>query len=142
MTRSRRLLSFSQVLAVLPGKVRLGGDGRHVIVFGEAFGFIVDYSPDKALRCNLSGEPLEVLPRLTGLERSYYQGGRRISPQPPQPLTRPRLKAAGKWLRREPNNRMAQSRIKCRQIGYPDPKPATRPPNRGRSNPRVAVSTM
>ena len=52
-----------QALAVIPAKVRLGSDGRqYVIFFGEAFGFIINYSPVKALRCNLSGEPLEFLP--------------------------------------------------------------------------------
>ena len=53
-----------QVLAALPDKLRLGGDGRqYVTFFGEALGFIVKYSPDKALRCSLSGEPLRILPK-------------------------------------------------------------------------------
>jgi hypothetical protein len=71
-----------QVLAVIPAKVRLGSDGRqYVIFFGEAFGFIINYSPVKALRCNLSGEPLEFLPRAYRPgEVMLSIGGRRISP--------------------------------------------------------------
>lgn len=71
-----------QVLAVIPAKVRLGSDGRqYVIFFGEAFGFIINYSPAKALRCNLSGEPLEFLPRAYRPgEVMLSIGGRRISP--------------------------------------------------------------
>jgi hypothetical protein len=53
-----------QALAALPDKLRSGNDGRrYVTFFGAALGFIVNYTPDKALRCSLSGEPLEILPK-------------------------------------------------------------------------------
>ena len=71
-----------QVLAALPDKLRLGGDGRqYVTFFGEALGFIVNYSPDKALRCSLSGEPLEILPKAYRPgEVGLWIGCRPISP--------------------------------------------------------------
>jgi hypothetical protein len=51
-----------QVLAALPQKLQLRANGRpSVPFFGEALGFIINYSPEKALRCSLTGQPLEVL---------------------------------------------------------------------------------
>ena len=53
-----------QAVAALPEKIRPGTDGRqYVTFFGEALRFIVNYSPDQALRCDLKGNPLEVLPK-------------------------------------------------------------------------------
>ncbi|MGH1570715.1 hypothetical protein ACRAWG_08680 [Methylobacterium sp. P31] len=37
------------------------GGGRHVMFFGKALGLIINYTPDAALRCDLSGKPLEIL---------------------------------------------------------------------------------
>ncbi len=53
-----------QVLAALPQKLQLRADGRPCVpFFGRALGFIINYSPEKALRCSLTGQPLEVLAR-------------------------------------------------------------------------------
>src|SRR3954454_2006563 len=47
-----------QALAALPERTGLGSDGkRYVTFFGEAVGFIVNYTPDQALRCDLDGRP-------------------------------------------------------------------------------------
>jgi len=68
-------ISFiEQVLQALPKKAPLGSNGRRrVMFFGEALGFIVNYSPDQALRCDLDGRPLEVL------EKAYRPGDVRLS---------------------------------------------------------------
>jgi hypothetical protein len=51
-----------QALAAMPDKARRAENGkRYVTFFGEALGFIVNYSPDQALRCDLDGRLLEVL---------------------------------------------------------------------------------
>jgi hypothetical protein len=70
-----------QVLAALPEKMQHDPDGRpHVPFFGEALGFIINYAPDKALRCSLTGEPLQVLPKAYGVEEIGLQiGNRRVS---------------------------------------------------------------
>src|SRR4051812_25743247 len=71
-----------QALVALPERTGLGSEGkRYVTFFGEAVGFIVNYSPDQALRCDLDGRPLEVLgkayrPGDVGLSI----GGRPVSP--------------------------------------------------------------
>ena len=79
MTSKPPITFVQQVLAALPDKLRLGGDGRqYVTFFGEALGFIVNYSPDKALRCSLSGEPLGILNRPG--EVGLWIGCRPISP--------------------------------------------------------------
>jgi hypothetical protein len=54
-----------QALVGLPKKARKSEvDGRwHVMFFGEVLGFIINYSPEKALRYDLEGQPLEVLPK-------------------------------------------------------------------------------
>jgi hypothetical protein len=72
-----------QALAALPEKARKSEvDGRyHVSFFGAVLGFIVNYSPDKALRCDLEGRPLEVLPKAYRPgEISLFIRGRRVSP--------------------------------------------------------------
>jgi hypothetical protein len=76
------LTYIGQAIEALPNKVREGRDGRkYVTFFGEALGVIINYSPDKALRCDLGGRPLEVL------EKAYRPGdvalsigGRPVSP--------------------------------------------------------------
>ena len=59
--RSRRLRSFSRwlwrYLEAAAGPRRYS----RVPFFGEAFGFIINYSPDHALRCTITGEPLQIL---------------------------------------------------------------------------------
>jgi hypothetical protein len=53
-----------QVLDALPNKLRTGPEGQKgVPFFGEAKGFILNYSPDRAVRFTLNGEALEVLPK-------------------------------------------------------------------------------
>jgi hypothetical protein len=60
----------------------VGGGWNYVTFFGEALGLIINYSPEKALRCDLDGRPLEVL------EKAYRPGevtlsidGRPVSPR-------------------------------------------------------------
>ncbi len=51
-----------QALALLPRKAPVGANGRRYVPFlGEALGFIINYSPDRALRCDLEGNPIERL---------------------------------------------------------------------------------
>ena len=51
-----------QALARLPGKAPVGKNGRrYVHFFGEPLGLIINYSPDRALRCDLKGNPIEWL---------------------------------------------------------------------------------
>jgi hypothetical protein len=51
-----------QVLSALPEKLRPTLAARPCVpFFGRALGFIINYSPSKALRCSLTGQPLEVL---------------------------------------------------------------------------------
>ncbi len=72
-----------QALAGLPGKARKSEvNGRwHVSFFGEVLGFIINYSPDKALRYDLDGQPLEVLPKAYRPgEITLSIGGKRYSP--------------------------------------------------------------
>jgi hypothetical protein len=70
-----------QALAALPEKARKSEvDGRcQVSFFGEVLGFIVNYTPDKALRCDLEGQPLEVLPKAYRLkETSVFIRGKHV----------------------------------------------------------------
>jgi hypothetical protein len=72
-----------QALAALPEKAQKSEvDGRYrVSFFGEVLGFIVNYTPDRALRCDLEGRPLEVLPKAYRPgEISLFIRGRRVSP--------------------------------------------------------------
>jgi hypothetical protein len=49
-----------QTLGILPEKLWRGSELPY---FGKAIGFVINYSPTKALRCEFNGEPLEVLPK-------------------------------------------------------------------------------
>src|SRR3954447_14175228 len=71
-----------QALAALPERTGLGSDGkRYVTFFGEAVGFIVNYTPDQALRCDLDGQPQEVLSKAYRPgEVGLAIGGRPVSP--------------------------------------------------------------
>ncbi|QGY01579.1 hypothetical protein MMSR116_06420 [Methylobacterium mesophilicum SR1.6/6] len=65
---------IQQALDALPQQTVAGSDGgRGVLFFGEAFGLIINYAPDAALRCSLKGEPLEVL------DKAYRLGEVRLS---------------------------------------------------------------
>jgi len=77
-----------QALAALPERTGLGSDGkRYVTFFGEAVGFIVNYTPDQALRCDLDGQPQEVL------SKAYRPGevGLAIGSRPVSPTVIARL---------------------------------------------------
>ena len=53
---------IQQVLEALPRRAPLGRNGeRGVMFFGRVLCFVVNYSPDEAVRCDLDGRPLEVL---------------------------------------------------------------------------------
>ena len=53
-----------QVLDALPDKLGTGPDGQKgVPFFGHATGFILNFSPDRAVRFALNGEALETLPK-------------------------------------------------------------------------------
>jgi hypothetical protein len=69
-----------QVLSALPEKLRPTFAGRpSVPFFGRALGFIINYSPEKALRCSLTGQPLEVLAKAYRPgEIELYLGTRRV----------------------------------------------------------------
>ena len=71
-----------QVLDALPEMVRLASDGRrYVTFFGDALGFIINYSPDQALQCDLDGNPLEILPKAYRPgEVTLSIGGKPLSP--------------------------------------------------------------
>src|SRR4051794_41646643 len=77
-----------QALAALPERTGLGSDGKHYVTFfGEAVGFIVNYTPDQALRCDLDGQPQEVL------SKAYRPGevGLAIGSRPVSPTVIARL---------------------------------------------------
>ena len=77
-----------QALAALPERTGLGSDGkRYVTFFDEAVGFIVNYTPDQALRCDLDGQPQEVL------SKAYRPGevGLAIGSRPVSPTVIARL---------------------------------------------------
>jgi hypothetical protein len=51
-----------QAVAGLPSKAPVGANGRrYVPFFGEPLGLIINYSPDRALHCDLEGDPIEWL---------------------------------------------------------------------------------
>ena len=67
-----------QVLKGLPGKVNQGG---FVPFFGKALGFVVNYSPDQAVRGDLDGTPLEVLAKAYRIgEVQLWIGRKRVEP--------------------------------------------------------------
>jgi hypothetical protein len=56
------LTFVGQAVAGWPRKAPVGANGRrYVPFFGEPLGLIINYSPDRALRCNLEGNPVEWL---------------------------------------------------------------------------------
>jgi hypothetical protein len=58
---SRPPITFiQQATDGLPTKLTAG---EYVMFFGRTLGFVVNYTPDKALRCDLQGNALEVLPK-------------------------------------------------------------------------------
>lgn len=71
-----------QALAALPSKLHLGKDGRLTVpLFGYALGFIVNYSPDRAVRYDLKGNAVENLSEALRLGRSSFslKGGTQIA---------------------------------------------------------------
>ena len=77
---SRPPVTFiQQAIDALPSMVSPAGG---VPFFGRAVGLIINYAPDKALRCNLDGNPLEVLPKAYRVgEVQLSLGGKRIEPR-------------------------------------------------------------
>src|SRR5690349_6065753 len=68
-----------QVLKTLPGKVNAGG---FVPFFGQVLGFVVNYSPDQAVRYDLDGTPVEVLPTAYRIgEVQLWIGKKRVEPE-------------------------------------------------------------
>ena len=73
-----------QALTALPTMTRKGIEGRRgVMFFGQVLGFVINYDPDRAVRFDLTGAPLEVLPKAyrTG-EVVLSFGGRPVDPAP------------------------------------------------------------
>jgi hypothetical protein len=71
-----------QALAALPSKLHLGKDGRLTVpFFGYALGFIVNYSPDQAVRYDLKGNAVENLSKAFRLGRASFslKGGTQIA---------------------------------------------------------------
>ena len=71
-----------QAMAVLPNKLHLGKDGRLTVpFFGYALGFIVNYSPDQAVRYDLKGNAVENLSKAFRLGRASFslKGGTQIA---------------------------------------------------------------
>jgi hypothetical protein len=80
-----------QVMQALPDRLKDGSEGRKFVpYFGEALGFVTNYTPDEAVRYNLEGHPVEIL------EEAYRPGEIEIRiggrPVPPGLLTGLRLK--------------------------------------------------
>ena len=70
---------IQQAIDALPSMVSPAGG---VPFFGRAVGLVINYAPDKALRCNLDGNPLEVLPKAYRVgEVQLSLGGKRIEPR-------------------------------------------------------------
>jgi hypothetical protein len=74
-------LSFArQALDSLREKIAKGTGT--ITTFGRATGFIVNYSPDHAVRFDLEGKPVEVLDRAYRLgEATFHLKGRVVSPE-------------------------------------------------------------
>jgi len=72
-----------QALEALPEKARVGRDGKPFIpFFGEVLGIILNYSPGQAVRCDLEGRPLEILPKAYRPgELRLSLGGRPVEPR-------------------------------------------------------------
>jgi len=70
---------IQQAIDALPSMV---SPARGVPFFGRAVGLVINYAPDKALRCNLDGNPLEVLPKAYRIaEVQLSLGGKGIEPR-------------------------------------------------------------
>jgi hypothetical protein len=70
-----------QALAALPSKLHLGKDGRLTVpFFGYALGFIVNYSPDQAVRYDLKGNAVENLSKAVRPGRASFslKGGKQV----------------------------------------------------------------
>jgi len=63
LDRSRSPVTYiQQVMQELPDRLKDGSEGRRFVpYFGEALGFVINFTPDEALRCDLEGRPLEIL---------------------------------------------------------------------------------
>jgi hypothetical protein len=71
-----------QALAALPSKLHLGKDGRLTVpFFGYALGFIINYSPDQAVRYDLKGNAVENLSKAFRPGRASFslKGGKQIA---------------------------------------------------------------
>ncbi|XYD12458.1 hypothetical protein R1A27_31420 (plasmid) [Methylobacterium sp. NMS12] len=73
---------IQQAVDALPGQTMPRSDGgRHVIFFGKALGLVINYSPDHVLRCDLEGNPLEILEKAYRVgEVSLSLGGTPLTP--------------------------------------------------------------
>jgi len=70
---------IQQAIDALPSMVSPAGG---VPFFGRAVGLVINYATNKALRCNLDGNPLEVLPKAYRVgEVQLSLGGKRIEPR-------------------------------------------------------------
>src|SRR5215207_158862 len=70
---------IQQAIDALPSMV---SPARGVPFFGRAVGLVINYAPDKAMRCNLDGNPLEVLPKAYRVgEVQLSLDGKRIEPR-------------------------------------------------------------
>src|SRR5262249_40626851 len=60
---SQPIITFvGQAVTGLPGKAPVGANGRrYVRFFGEPLSLVINYSPHRALRCDLKGNPIEWL---------------------------------------------------------------------------------
>jgi hypothetical protein len=71
-----------KAIAALSSRTDLGKDGRlSVPFFGYALGFIVNYSPDQAVRYDLKGNAVENLSKAFRLGRASFslKGGAQIA---------------------------------------------------------------
>jgi hypothetical protein len=71
-----------KAIAALSSRLDLGKDGRlSVPFFGYALGFIVNYSPDQAVRYDLKGNAVENLSKAFRLGRASFslKGGAQIA---------------------------------------------------------------
>lgn len=77
-----RMTFVRQVIDALPTKLHTGTQGQSFVpFFGRANGFIINYSPDQAMRFTLDGGPFEVLPKAYRPgEIEIDVGGRNRSP--------------------------------------------------------------
>ena len=74
------LTFIQQATGALPRRHKDGR--RYVMFFGEALGVIINYSPDHAVRCDLEGNPLELLPKAYRVgEVQLSVGGKRVDPK-------------------------------------------------------------